>query len=100
MTVRCLPAFGIGIGYLEPRILVERARAGAPFSGRMRSFPEASTMSARRTSVELPHYNEKMTKKREQLGDSLGDSLGDFVFVCVWSCGCVCVCVNDRVIVI
>ena len=87
MTVRCLPAFGIGIGYLEPRILVERARAGAPFSGRMRSFPEASTMSARRTSVELPHYNEKMTKKREQLGDSLGD----FVCVCVWSCGLVCV---------
>ena len=87
MTVRCLPAFGIGIGYLEPRILVERARAGAPFSGRMRSFPEASTMSARRTSVELPHYNEKMTKKREQLGDSLGD----FVCVCVWSCGFVCV---------
>jgi len=87
VTVRCLPAFGIGIGYLEPRILVERARAGAPFSGRMRSFPEASTMSARRTSVELPHYNEKMTKKREQLGDSLGD----FVCVCVWSCGLVCV---------
>ena len=52
------PALGAGIGYLVPRTLVERTRAGAPRSGRTRCSPLASVMVIRRTSDELPHLEQ------------------------------------------